>query len=240
MTEHPISDEQLNAFLDNQLDEDERAHIMERIQADKGLASKLCELRQVKEMTSLAYSENTVPKVKPAHSSPGFSTPRNFAIAVSIALCFGFAIGLLTNKFSTTTDPYAFYLASEIQADSIQNNKILMHIDTMDSKRVHSAIVLLEQILLQHRQNPSKLRLEVVANSEGINFLKSNSPYADRIRELANHNQNVSFLACGIAMQRASIAEGEPVQILPDARRIDAAIKRILSRVNDGWAYIKS
>ncbi len=240
MKDDLISDEQLNAFLDNQLGEAERAQIIEIIQTDKVLAAKLWELRQLKEMVTLAYSEPTIPQPKIQQQVLLPRSRLSLSIAASIILTIGIVSGWVTHSWTQQNNQYDFYLASEFDPKSIRGDKILVHIDTMDKFRVQSAIHVLEKLLNIHEEGGRNLRLEVVANSEGLNFLRNNSPYADRISELAQQNQNLSFLACGIAMQRASIRDKSPVKLLPDARRIDAAIKRILSRVNEGWVYVKT
>ena len=119
MKENPISDEQLNAFLDNQLSEDECAQIMAVMQTDKLAASKLCELRQLKEMVNLAYSEFTLPKFKPAKPEGRKHYKLAYAAALSITLSFGFAFGWYLNNYAQKSDPYAFYLSSEVDAKTI-------------------------------------------------------------------------------------------------------------------------
>ncbi|MCK5361037.1 MAG: hypothetical protein KAJ95_10450, partial [Gammaproteobacteria bacterium] len=51
-----LSNELLNAYLDNELDSEERGEIMAELENDSALAGRLCELRNIKELTQLAYS----------------------------------------------------------------------------------------------------------------------------------------------------------------------------------------
>ena len=67
-----ISDEQLNALLDNELDDAERARLFESIRNDKDLSARYCKLRQVKEMVTLSYNDPPLPK----NGIPGLSHQR--------------------------------------------------------------------------------------------------------------------------------------------------------------------
>ena len=92
---HFISDEQLNALLDNELDDAERARLFESIRNDKELSARYCKLRQVKEMVTLAYNEPPLPK----NGIPGLSQQRfvskiSMSAAAMVLLFLGVVIGL--------------------------------------------------------------------------------------------------------------------------------------------------
>ena len=53
--EDTVSDELLSAFIDNQLDDDERVVVLKAIQHDEVLADDLCDFHQVKEFMDLTY-----------------------------------------------------------------------------------------------------------------------------------------------------------------------------------------
>ena len=50
-----FSDEHLNAYLDNQLDAEERSLLLEELRRDQELAARVCKLQKVQDMVQLAY-----------------------------------------------------------------------------------------------------------------------------------------------------------------------------------------
>ena len=56
-TDNRYSDEQLQAFVDDEIDITDRAEIMEAIRHDDELACQVCELLQIKDTVRLAYLE---------------------------------------------------------------------------------------------------------------------------------------------------------------------------------------
>ena len=84
------------------------------------------------------------------------------------------------------------------------------------------------------------MQLKFVANAEGLAVLRENSPYADRIKLLSEQYNNVEFLACGIAMKTAQLKEKKEVVLLPEAKKIPAALNEILERLEAGWTYMGS
>jgi anti-sigma factor RsiW len=67
MTEPPLSEEMLNAFVDRQLAPEDRLRILRSAANDTGLGHEICERQRVKELVSLAYRQ-PAPPARPARS----------------------------------------------------------------------------------------------------------------------------------------------------------------------------
>jgi intracellular sulfur oxidation DsrE/DsrF family protein len=119
-------------------------------------------------------------------------------------------------------------------------NKVLLHISTMDTQRIEAALNTAERIVQAKRDQKEPVQIEIVANAEGLGLLRRGSPYAERIRSMVEDNPSVSFLACGIAMENAELKEGGEIELIPEAREVDAALEEILRRLKLGWLYIKA
>ena len=63
-----FSDEILNAFIDNQLDHDERVQILSALRHDDALSQRVCDLQKVRSLVQLAFNENDV---VPEHQHTG-------------------------------------------------------------------------------------------------------------------------------------------------------------------------
>ncbi|MBL8478523.1 MAG: hypothetical protein JNK59_04380, partial [Sterolibacteriaceae bacterium] len=64
---HEISDEQLNAFIDEELDSADRERVLAAVAVDGELAQRACALRLVKEQVRHAYAE---PPAAPSRRQP--------------------------------------------------------------------------------------------------------------------------------------------------------------------------
>ena len=98
---------------------------------------------------------------------------------------------------------------------------------------------MVKTLLTNASKNNKPLKLEVVANVDGINILRKGSPYAGEINSLSEQFSNVRFLACGIAKKTAALKEGKPIELIPEAVDIPAALDEILKRLKEGWTYVK-
>ncbi len=235
----PVSDEQLNALLDNELDDAERVHLFEAIRNDKELSARYCKLRQVKEMVSLAYNEPPLPRSGVPGMAQKKIANKISALAAALALVFmGGIIGWSLNG-QRVTDTASFYTVDRLNPNTIKSKRMLLHLATGDSERIGESLEKIEELLQVSAAQGKPIEIEVVANSDGLNILRKGSPYAERIKTLTAKYSNVSFMACGIARHNAELREGQRIALIPEAKDIPAAMERILQRVTGGWSYVR-
>jgi len=235
-----ISDEQLNALLDNELDDAERARLFESIRNDKELSSRYCKLRQVKEMVTLSYNDLPLPKNgMPGLSHQRFASKISMSAAAMVLVFLGVVIGWSVNSTIGTSDTASFYTVDRLNPNTLQTNRVLLHLATRDDSRISESLEKIESLLETSASQGKAIEVEVVANSDGLNILRRGSRYADRIKMMTAKYSNVSFMACGIAKQNAQIREGQQIALIPEARTIPGAMERILKRVTGGWAYVR-
>ena len=80
-------------------------------------------------------------------------------------------------------------------------------------------------------------RVEIVANEQGLNLLRSDlTQFSDEISALAE--QDVVFYACSRAV-RLLEEKGIEVLLVPEANPEYSALERVVERMQDGWQYIK-
>lgn len=235
-----ISDEQLNAYIDNELDSSERARVLAAIQSNKELEAKYNKLCQMKDMVALAYDR--VPKPAVSHRNVATSQVPYWKLgtAASIILTVGLVIGWLAGNSQVIDPEKSFLLVSQLESKTNTNPKVLLHISTMDSKRIEMALDKAESLLRDSKNEHKPIEVEIIANSQGLGLLRSNSPYARRVKSLTSEYNNVSFLACGIARENARMKEGRDIELLPEATQVPAALDQILKRLKLGWLYVRA
>jgi intracellular sulfur oxidation DsrE/DsrF family protein len=237
-TNDQVSMEQLNAFLDNELEQDDRAHVLAALRDNKSHSDELAQLQQVNALISLAYQDVPTSPHKPVIMQTGLHTPLRIAAAFAILLLGGI-IGWFFHHPNETPSNLPFTNLSQLNVRNPPDNKILIHINAMDDKRITRVLNDTEQLLTNAKQSGNPLQLEIVANASGLGMLRQGSPYTKRIEQIAAANSNVAFLACGFAMENAKLKEGHNIKLIPEAHKVDAALEQILRRLKAGWLYVR-
>lgn len=235
-----FSDEQLNAFVDGQLDNNTLARILDAMQDDRELTERINHLQQTKDMIQLAYAELPLATLRQPskNNGPGWLTT---GIAASFLFVLSVSAGWYGHtRFTTPGTAPSFASLAQFNSDKDTNEHILLHISSKDEQKIQSVLDTTEKLLKQRKDRRQPLELEVVANSEGIAMLREGSPYQQRIHSIVAENTNVAFYACGHAMENARLKEGKEVQLIPEANKVGAALEQILKRLKLGWAYIRA
>lgn len=230
--------EYLNAFLDGELTADERAHVMALLESDPAFKARACEMRTLKEMVRGAYGE--VPAAPARTRRPALhGVPQ--AMAAGVLLVLGLGAGWMARDFSAAPAGYDRLagLPDGYQAialsERVDRDKVILHLDSGEPGRLAQVLDLAEQLL---DRQPSA-RIEIVANSYGLDLLRADvTPLRDRIENMARRHANLSFVACGQTVARLK-REGVRVNLLPVAHTASSAINAIMTRMGQGWVYVK-
>jgi intracellular sulfur oxidation DsrE/DsrF family protein len=234
------SEEQLQAFVDDEIDLAERAEIMEAVRRDEELACRVCELLQIKDSVRLAYREPELPAGGIRHGESGWQRLLSFRAAAALLI---FALGAVTGVVlqSTGTVSTPALISSLDQKEHVQQElkRLVIHISSDESERLGQALDDAEELLTSYKDNPELVQLEVVANTKGLKLLRADtSPYPERIRRLAEQFSNISFLACSRTIEKLQL-RGIEVHLLPEAKVIPGALEEIVDRLQEGWVYIR-
>ena len=221
------SDEQLNAFVDNQLGAQECDEILAAIGRDAELGQRLCALRSAKELVRHAYGN--VPAV-------GRGRNRQLpiwggALAASVALIVGVLAGWLGHHVAARGE----IPRSMAALFAVEPARILIHLETARADQMDAALDLAEAYLAK----AGNAQVEVITNNRGLELLRRDTtPYAARIAELKSHHARVGFIACGQTITRLQGA-GVKVELVPEAAIARTAIEHVAGRVQQGWTYLK-
>jgi uncharacterized protein len=228
----PISDELLNSFIDGQITDEERQEILLKLEQDKVLAKKVCELQRIKQRVKLAYDQIPLSHLPDTVVHKSNFLPR-LAAAVAI-FCLGILLGTVGLK----------QIQLEQQNESLAANdtttKVLVHLTSSDSESGLNTLTNLEQMLQEYRSNGQNVRVEVVANGHGIDLLRQGTtPFGPLIARLAKEYKNLSFAACKNTIDQMQITGDEEIDLIPQAKLIDSGIVEVIERQKQGWTYIR-
>lgn len=237
MNESP-SQEQLYAFIDGELAAGEREEALARLKEDPAFKAAVCDAHVMKELVRGAYADLSAEHQGVA-AACGLTWRR--ALVACLLLCLGlgggwFAHGLAVPGgvagLSGLPDGYTPVALSE----RVDAGKVVLHLDSGDPARFAAALDLAGRLL---DRRGAGAQVEIVANSYGLNLLRNDrSPYRERIAELAKRHANLAFVACGQTVARLR-QEGVHVVLVPEAGMASSAIQEILTRMSEGWVYVK-
>ena len=235
----PIAMDFLNAFVDDELVEGERAQALARLESDPDFKSAVCELRTQKELVRGAYADIHLSRqAPPRRASPIWRQ----ALAAGLLLALGLGGGWLARDMTQPSMhmdrlaglPTGYQPVALV--DRVDPDKIILHLDSNEPDRLSAVLTLADKLLEQRGKDA---RLAIVVNSYGLNLLRQDiSPYKEAIQRMSRNHSNLAFVACGQTVARLK-REGVDVELIPEAEMATSAISEILNRMGQGWVYVK-
>ncbi|MCA1979743.1 MAG: hypothetical protein LDL19_10960, partial [Thiobacillus sp.] len=118
-------------------------------------------------------------------------------------------------------------------------NRVLLHLDNAAPEKMRAVLDEAEALLDTADRQGRAMQVEVIANSHGLDLLRAGrSPYAERIERMRQRHANLHLVACGQSIARFR-NEGQKVDLLPAARTAPTAIGEIVTRLQQGWTYVR-
>jgi hypothetical protein len=118
-------------------------------------------------------------------------------------------------------------------------NRVMLHLDSAAPDKMLAVLDQAEHLLDEAERQGRAIQLEIIANSRGIDLLRAGvSPYAARMARMTQRHANLQWVACSQTIARFS-GEGQKVELLPIARAAPTAIGEIITRLQQGWTYVR-
>jgi intracellular sulfur oxidation DsrE/DsrF family protein len=234
-----VSNEQLNAYIDDELEFEERHSVFLRMGQDDRLNREAQELRQLRAMLQHAYRN---PPAAPARRrTPIGHYGLRQGVAAMLLLSLGALVGWYGNSQLLPGDPLpgSVILSASGGSEVDAGNGLVLHLSSNDRAQMTATLDYAERLLVSQQVEGKPFRLAVVANSDGIELLRRDtSPYAARIARLLSDYDNIRFFACANALHNLQ-KQGVAVELLPGIRGDRSAIDAIIERLEGGWRYLK-
>lgn len=239
-----VSDETLHAFVDGELDVAESETLIARMRDDQELAQRVCALRSLQSMVRLAYAEPPVAAGRQSRVAPRRRLMQRCAYACLILLAGlsgGWALRGFEPHQTVAARPAAVPGGYQVvslarQADP---NRVILHLDSAAPAKMQAVLDQAERLLDEAGRQGRAMQIEVIANSRGIDLLRAgHSPFAQRMASMKQRYANLNWVACGQSIARLR-SDGEKVVLLPATRTAPTAIGEIVSRLQQGWTYVR-
>jgi intracellular sulfur oxidation DsrE/DsrF family protein len=232
-TEHEVSDELLNAFADNELDAEEKAHLLNLMTADPELKARVCRHWQLKEMVRGAFPLPSSAAL-PRRRFTGGSV-RGLALAASLLLTLGVTLGWVARGGDAGQPQPSLAL----NAAQVGAGRVILHLGSSDPDRIKAALDEAEHLARGHDLSGRPVQVELLVNGDGLDLVRADvSAFADRIASMHATHHNLKFIACNNTIELLR-AQGVNVDLLPDITVAPSALGEVMTRLRQGWTYIQ-
>lgn len=235
-----VSFDRLNAVVDGELDRFEEGRVLDAIQRDPGLARRAGELRAVKELIRHAYR----------HESPAANRDRTarrrdwrwMTIAAVALVGVGMGAGWTGHAWQQRdedADLARIAVRAATTAQAAAADKVVLHVSSSAPDRVTEVLDDVEGMLHAARARNRPIAIEILANSTGLDVLRADVPGASqRLASLRAENPNLTLVACRQTIERLR-ERGIVVQLLPETTVATSALDEVVTRIHEGWTYIR-
>lgn len=241
-TREQYSDEFLNAYLDGELSNKEKADLLEELRHNQELSERVFKIQKTHDMVRLAYENIQIPEHYKNHTYSNLKNRFCLGIAASILLIAGVTAGWLAHIQVTPNNPL-LEIAQSVQSGNNAQQKtsrVMLHVTTDDPLKLATMLDETEKLLKLPRAETKNLRVEIMVNGKGLDLLRvDTSKFANRIQFLQERYDNLSFMACRKAMDRLEKKIGRQVKLLPNTTTVPTALGEVIRRTQQGWTYIK-
>ncbi|MFV1996887.1 MAG: hypothetical protein ACC641_02640 [Acidiferrobacterales bacterium] len=240
------SDETINEYLDGELDTRTEKEFVLASLDDQELGARVRELRQVRALVRQALA------IEPGTGIDGSNTlSRNKSVVMGIAASVLVVIGVLIGwglqpkesfgNLQAVIGPGSIKTTPQLVAGSYsENTRVILLISSADTGSMRTALDQAENLLQTYRDAGRALRLEILVNSGGLNlFRQDKTPFSRRLASMQREFSNLELLACSKTINRLRREKHIDAKLVSGVKIVPSALDQILSRLNDGWSYIK-
>lgn len=245
-----VSDESLNAFIDGEFDVAESELLIARMRDDPDLAQRVGTLRSLQSMVRLAYAEPPEARGWAVRTVPHRQLVQRCAFGCLILLAGlsgGWALHSLESEAVAVAPAFTpvspDFVNGGFQTASLAReadpSRVMLHIDSASPDKMQAVLDQAERFLDEAERQGRSVQLEVIANSHGLGLLRAGiSPHADRIARMKQRHASLQFVACSQSIARFK-HEGQNVVLLPAVQAGSTAISEIVTRLQQGWTYVR-
>lgn len=252
-----LSDEFLNAFVDNQIDADEKSRAYPFITGDEELNRKVCELRKISDLVRLAYDTPPLPPQPPRLQRPlrARLAPLIAPVVLIVGVALGWSLRALWSPPTTLHDGRGGFQSSSrlagrdptlaggrpatIADAAGLTTKVLFHLDNGDRTHMRQVLEEAQHLLAHYRATHQAAKVEILADGPGLALLRRHlSPFTARIAALQMRYPNLIFAACQDSINRLERRKGIDPHLIPQAVIVPSAIAEIVRLQHRGWTYV--
>jgi len=243
---HYLSDEILNAYIDQELDEQEMIRVRALLAQNPGLQRRLNVLQQLKSMVYAAkpvvvapLSQNNIITRKINRCRAGTAAAVLMIAGWLMWTLFPLEHNLSVNKVIAQGIEHTS--ASKLFDSALSHTtlKVVLHIKRNDKQAGETLFNQINTLLAESVRWQIAVRIEVLANGDGLALLRQDqSPYAQKVHDIRKRYDNVVFIACGDTIKRLNLSLAD-LKLFPEVMVVSSVKQQISLRQSQGWNVIQ-
>jgi len=217
--------EQLNAFVDGELDKERSEILLARMDEDSELREELCDIHRIKDLLNATYPLNPLKEKGVTKNKISYA-----AIAASflMMLSLGFIGGYFSNnQISVALKDSSVSETSELiqvnNSQATKENKVIVYLGSSKKEKFEQTLNKAESLLEKYRQDGTKVY--VVTSAGGIDLLRTSSSdgVQQRIKKMKGLYKSLHFVACNnqiyhLYKKGQSVNLVDEVEVAPSAQ----------------------
>lgn len=229
-----ISFEELNAFIDGELDVGAAARVLAALDADEALKRQSCELRALRDVVRHAYEIKRL-----GAKSRGTSASGKWRHGIAAGLvALGILAGWLGHAKYQDDEQLIWERMAQIEPHG-DARRLVLHVGDSNLVRFENTIEEARDMLEAAKGQGQRIEVEILANGPGLDMLRvTTTPVAAKLERLQVEFPDLALVACGQGLLRLQ-AQGADTRLLPGVATTDSALNEIVRRMDKGWAYLR-
>jgi len=131
-------------------------------------------------------------------------------------------------------------IASENPTRDDESRNIVIHVNFSDRDRLVFVLNNVDNILDYYSDKGNQVAIRVVCHGPGLVLLRTDtSPVKDRLEQMADSLDELSFYACTNTLNKITKAEGKQPEIIDQTTLVPAGLPEIIELQRLGWIYLK-
>lgn len=237
--------DQLNAFIDDELDPKQREEILEKLDNEPELKGEICDAQRLKDLMNFAYPIEFSAKQKRSTRVRSYGA---IAASLLLVLGLGFVGGYMSRsllqKGTTTRVVHTSTIdttSSSMQAVALSSsqeipNKVIIYLGHSQKEKFIETLNKAEEMLDKYRQDGTEVY--VVTSAGGIDLLRANDTAVQRrIAQMKDLHPTLHFVACNNQIYQLH-RKGHPVNLIKEAEVAPSAVQFVVDHLTKGWKYI--
>lgn len=243
MDSDTISEELLNAYVDDELDIEERRRIEDAMQHDDRVRKRVEELQGLKQLVRNAYiherpERSRAPAPRAWRVSGLAASLAAFAIGVAVTWgWFSYTDGVSTPRVASAPESSGPAIAGEEQPV-----RVVFHLSREDPERLQAILTEANALLETTSRDGRTAEVRIIASGNGLAlFEKGPSAATRRMTEMKQaYPGQLAFNGCGVAYEQLKAQQPDgTLELLPEVQLVDLGVLELMRRQRDGWAYIR-
>jgi intracellular sulfur oxidation DsrE/DsrF family protein len=213
MSEAHLSEEELNAFVDDQLNPADRSRVLEAINHDAALQRRVADYQQIQNLVRHAYQRPP----EPARVAARTPVTARVMLAAGLLLGLGLGGGWLLHGWKVNSG-----LPTGVVIQVSENDPAKWEMALVNARNVRKAY------------GDKNMGIEIVAYGPGLAMFRSDSSATSGMEDAAQHG--VKLLACGNTM---SMTHTTLQELNPRVGVVAAGVVEIMQKQKEGYAYVR-